>query len=166
MFSKSSKGSNGDSSSIQDANVSPSIISIDLRIVGDLNSEGEIHIDGVVEGDIRCKVLLVGETASTKGAIIADTVRVHGTVTGQIKAITVSLAKSARVDGDILHENLAIEKGAFLEGHCKRLTERKELTEGKINLLAKDTGTPALATEKGEEPRSVVDTKVSEAAEA
>jgi len=50
-------------------------------------------------------------------------VRVHGTVNGQIKARSVQLAKTAHVVGDILHEDLAIETGAFLEGHCKRLVE-------------------------------------------
>lgn len=41
----------------------------------------------------------------------------------QIKARSVQLAKTAHVVGDILHEDLAIETGAFLEGHCKRLVE-------------------------------------------
>ena len=141
MFSKSSKGSSSQPSAPQDVNVAPSIISIDLRMVGDLHSEGEIHVDGVIEGDIRAKVLLVGETASIKGEIIAETVRVHGNVNGTIKSIAVSLAKTARVNGDILHENLSIEKGAFLEGHCKRLTDGTLLESSKISLMppVKDT---------------------------
>ena len=49
-----------------------------------------------------------------------------------------SLAKTAHVVGDILHEALAIEQGAFLEGHCRRLNEGthgKKETEGGIALL-------------------------------
>lgn len=134
MFSKSSKGTGGNGE-MHEANVPPSIISVDLRVVGDLNSDGEIHVDGIIEGDIRSKSLLVSETASIKGEIIAENVRIHGTVNGQIKAVAVTLAKTARVNGDILHETLAIEKGAFLEGHCKRLTERREITENKVTLL-------------------------------
>jgi cytoskeletal protein CcmA (bactofilin family) len=30
------------------------------------------------------------------------------------------LAKTAQVNGDIWHDSLAIEAGAYLDGHCKR----------------------------------------------
>jgi len=63
-------------------------------------------------------------------------VRVHGAVTGQIKARSVNLASTARVIGDILHQDLAIETGAFLEGHCKRMSE--DPAQGKINVVGKD----------------------------
>ena len=103
----------------------PSIISADLKIVGDLSSSGEIQVDGEVTGDIRTKVLLVGESASIKGEILAETVRVHGRVNGQIKATFVNLAKTAHVVGDILHENLSIQEGAFLEGHITHMSEQQ-----------------------------------------
>lgn len=101
----------------------PSIISHDLKIVGDMLCEGEIQIDGQIEGDIRTKSLLVGVAAKVTGGIVADSVRVHGSVVGQIKARVVNLAKTAHVVGDILHEDLAIETGAYLEGHCRRIPE-------------------------------------------
>ena len=104
----------------------PSIIGADLKIVGDLSSDGEIQLDGAVDGDIRTKSLLVGETAKIKGEIVADSVSIYGTVNGQIKSRSVKLAKTAYVVGDILHEDLAIETGAFLEGRCKRIVENKE----------------------------------------
>jgi cytoskeletal protein CcmA (bactofilin family) len=133
MFSKGSRGGNGNGQyRAPDKPVAPSIISTDLKIIGDLFSEGEIQIDGIVEGDIRSKTLLVGEPASVKGDIVAETVRVFGTVTGQIKAISVSLTKSAHVTGDIIHHDLAIEKGAFLEGHCKRMTDKAVVGDMKI----------------------------------
>ena len=134
MFSKTNKGS-GKMAAVEKASP-PSIISTDMRIVGDLSSEGEIQIDGAVDGDIRSKTLLVGETAIIKGEIAADSVNVHGTLNGQIKAHSVNLFRSSHVVGDIIHEDLAIEKGAFLEGHCKRMAEKKS----PVNADA--TGTP------------------------
>ena len=118
----------------------PSIISADLKIVGDLSGDGEIEIqiDGTVDGDIRAKSLLVGETAHIKGEIVADSVFVHGSISGQIKSRSVNLAKTAHVVGDILHEGLAIEAGAFLEGHCKHMAEKKEQPDAKINVVGKD----------------------------
>jgi cytoskeletal protein CcmA (bactofilin family) len=127
MFLKASKSTGSAMSSVEPtrvparSNASPSIISADLRIVGDLVSAGDIQIDGEVEGDIQSRTLTVGEGAQVKGSISAETVRVCGAVTGQIKATTVTLDKTAKVMGDILHTSLAIEPGAFLEGHCRRL---------------------------------------------
>ena len=117
----------------------PSILSRDLVMTGDLNSDGEIQVDGKIIGDINTKSLLVGKTANVKGGIIADDVRVHGTVDGQIKAHTVTLAKTAHVVGDILHVNLSIETGAFLEGLCKRMMDNELADASKINLTKKDT---------------------------
>ena len=139
----------------------PSIISADLKIVGDLISSGEIQVDGEVQGDIRSKVLLVGEGASIKGEIQADTVRVHGNVNGQIKATFVNLAKTAHVVGDILHENLSIQEGAFLEGHITHMNEQQpklappqpaadKPADDRVNLVVKAGPQPAKDKDKDE----------------
>ncbi len=117
----------------------PSIIGPDLRIVGDVSSSGEVQVDGSIDGDIRTKVLVIGESATVKGEIVGDTVHVYGKVNGQIKARAVTLAKtravtlakSAHVVGNILHVNLSVEEGAFLEGHCKRMGEGEFQVAGK-----------------------------------
>jgi cytoskeletal protein CcmA (bactofilin family) len=99
----------------------PSIISADLRITGNLKSDGDIQVDGQVEGDIDSATLTIGEGAHVKGHISCETVRVCGTVDGAVKAKSVVLAKTARVIGDLIHDSLAIEAGAFIEGNIKRL---------------------------------------------
>ncbi|MFP6888718.1 MAG: polymer-forming cytoskeletal protein [Nitrospinota bacterium] len=71
----------------------PTLLSFDLTITGDLHCEGEVQIDGTVNGNIRSNVLNVGETASINGEIIADSVTVYGRVTGQINARSVTLKK-------------------------------------------------------------------------
>ena len=124
--------------------VAPSIVSADMTVAGDLQSDGEVQVDGTVNGDVRTRSLLVGETATVRGEIVADTVRVHGTVDGQIKARSVTLARSARVSGDIVHETLAIEQGAFLEGHCRRIDGGSEsANEGRINLVKSEGSQPS-----------------------
>lgn len=99
----------------------PSIISADLTITGNLKSEGDIQVDGKVEGDIDTRTLTIGEGARVKGAITCDSVRVCGAVDGSLQAQSVVLAKTAKVIGDIMHDSLAIEAGAFIEGNIKRL---------------------------------------------
>ena len=121
MFSKGSRDEGLRKAPVPKTPAPPSILSADLKVAGDLVCSGEIQIDGIVEGDIQTDVLVVGETAQVSGKIAADTCRVHGRVTGQIHARAVSLAKSAHVLGDILHETLAIEEGAYLEAHCRHI---------------------------------------------
>ena len=104
----------------------PSIISAELRVVGDLHCAGDIQVEGKVEGDIRSKSVTVGEGAQVKGGIHAEAVRVSGTVKGQIEATSVTLAKTAKVKGDVFHKTLSIEAGAQLDGNCRRLEEDKK----------------------------------------
>ncbi len=107
----------------------PSIISTDLKITGNLESEGDIQLDGSVEGDVRSRSLTIGTAANVKGEVIAESVEIKGTVTGRIKARSVSLAKTAKVVGDIEYETLAIEADAWLDGHCKHFDQGAAGTE-------------------------------------
>lgn len=97
----------------------PSIISSDFVINGKLVSTGDIQIDGKVEGDIKTVSLTVGEKAFVQGEIVGEEVVVRGKVVGTIRAKRVQLASTCHVEGNILHEALAVEAGAFFEGHCR-----------------------------------------------
>jgi cytoskeletal protein CcmA (bactofilin family) len=103
----------------------PSIISANLKIVGNLVSDGDVQVDGRIEGDVHSRSLTVSENASIHGEVEAETVRIHGAVYGQIKAANVALGPTAKVVGDVIHTNLVIESGAFLEGNCKRFAEER-----------------------------------------
>jgi cytoskeletal protein CcmA (bactofilin family) len=108
--------------------VVPSIVSADLTVTGDLVSSGEIQIDGRIEGDIKCASLIIGISGAVTGEVSAQTVRMHGSVSGQVIAKSVFLASTARMIGDVTHESLAIEPGAFLEGHCRRMADMPDLS--------------------------------------
>lgn len=97
----------------------PSIVSAGLHVQGNLESKGEIHIDGAVEGDVRAQLVKVGKDASIKGALIGEKVELAGSLNGSIEARTVTILKTAHVTGDIVHEALAVESGAYLDGHCR-----------------------------------------------
>ena len=94
MFSKVHKDIEKKASNNDRRPASPSIISSDLTLTGDIVSEGEVHIDGRVDGDIRCRVLLVGVNAQIVGSIQADVAKVHGSIEGQLFARSVFLATS------------------------------------------------------------------------
>ena len=105
----------------------PSIISADMKIVGLLESAGDVQIDGTIEGDVTSRTLTVTDAATVRGSISAETIRIAGTVAGGITGKSVTLTRTARVEGDIVHQALAIESGANFEGLCKRMSaERTE----------------------------------------
>ena len=98
----------------------PSVLSSDLTITGNVRSSGDIQVEGIVEGDVRAHTLIVGETATVKGEVVAEEVVVHGRVVGRLRGLKIRLTSSARCEGDIVHKTIAIESGAHFEGSVQR----------------------------------------------
>ncbi len=97
----------------------PSIISADVKMKGSIVSQGEVQIDGNIEGDIRASSLTIGNTGAVSGEVIAETVIVRGSVKGQVRGKKVQLCTGAKVEGDIMHASLSIEPNAIFEGQVK-----------------------------------------------
>ncbi len=98
----------------------PSILGADLTITGDLATEGEMHIDGTVNGNISADKLTVGEYAHVMGDIRTREAIIQGEVRGLINSDIVQLAKTAKVRGNIVwHNTLGVETGAYFDGQCK-----------------------------------------------
>ncbi|KRA60231.1 cell shape determination protein CcmA [Caulobacter sp. Root655] len=130
MFSKQAKASKGPArieplpmsqlASSEAARKAPpkvaSLVSPDITIEGGITGDGELQIDGVVRGDVRVGRLTVGETGHVEGSIYAEAVEVRGRVVGALTAKQVRLYGTAYIDGDITHEQLAMETGAFFQG--------------------------------------------------
>jgi len=100
----------------------PSIISADMTIRGDLTGAGDLQIEGKVYGRIDVGHLVLAEGGVVEGEIVAKAARLSGALTGTIHAGSVTLTATAKVQGDIHHDVLAIEAGAQLEGQCRRMT--------------------------------------------
>lgn len=100
--------------------VSPSVMSSDLTVTGNIQTQGDIQIEGNVEGDIRAHQLTIGESATIKGEIVGDDIIVNGRVIGRVRGLKVRLTATARVEGDIIHKTIAIESGAHFEGSVQR----------------------------------------------
>ena len=106
----------------------PSVIGNDLTVMGNMISKGEIQVDGEVQGDINCLQLVVGEKAKITGGVVAEDVVVRGHVMGSIRGMRVTLQSSSHVEGDIYHQSLAIEQGAFFEGKSRRAEDPSQVT--------------------------------------
>jgi len=101
----------------------PSIIGEDLSIVGNVTSKGEIQVDGEIQGDVHCVSLLLGEKSRVTGGVVADDVVVRGSVSGSISGMRVTLQAQSHVEGDIYHQSLSIEQGAYFEGKSRRVED-------------------------------------------
>ena len=99
----------------------PSIIGGDVQLKGNLRTVGEVQFDGRIEGDLNCGSLTIGESAEVTGGVVADTVVIHGTLMGTIRAKRVRLERSSKVIGDVWHEDISIESGAHIEGQFVRV---------------------------------------------
>jgi len=103
----------------------PSNISADLHISGNMKTDGDVQIDGVVDGDVESVLLTIGDSAVVNGCVVGEIIRVAGTVNGEITGRVVELTRTARVAGDINHHSLAIEAGAFVQGLCRRIDPKQ-----------------------------------------
>jgi cytoskeletal protein CcmA (bactofilin family) len=99
----------------------PSILSDDLTIEGNVVSEGEVHINGTVKGDVRARKLTLGEDGAITGAVEVDDAVIGGKLAGQLTATSVVLLSTARVNADITHVSLAIAPEAIFEGFSRRV---------------------------------------------
>lgn len=127
----------------------PSIISADMVLNGSLSSEGEVQLDGSVEGNIRAGSLTIGEEASVDGEVVAETVIVRGKVKGSIRARQVQLAATARIEGDIVHSALSMESGAFFDGHCRHSSDPVADAGGSTAAKAPAANAPASSGPQG-----------------
>ena len=105
----------------QSGSATQSVIDAWLTINGNLESEGDVRVEGQINGDIRCAHLVVGRDATVSGDIIAEEAAVRGKVKGSIRANRVILQDSACVESDIYHKTLCVDEGACFNGQsCHR----------------------------------------------
>ena len=97
------------------------VIAKGLKIVGSVTAEGLVEVNGQIEGEIHCTSLVIARGAHINGVVVAERVVVDGKVEGPIQGGEVILKSQAHVVGDIHHQSLAIESGAFFDGHSVQI---------------------------------------------
>ncbi|MDO8901902.1 MAG: polymer-forming cytoskeletal protein [Phenylobacterium sp.] len=104
----------------------PSLIGPGLCVQGNVAGEAEVQIDGLVRGDVRVGKLSLGPQGRIEGSVVAVVAEIRGHIKGPMKARQVRLYGTAHVEGDIAHEQLAMETGAIFEGRSVRLAKPAE----------------------------------------
>jgi cytoskeletal protein CcmA (bactofilin family) len=110
---------------IEQENNTINLIGAGTDIKGDVESTGDIRIDGTLKGNLRTRgKVVIGNTGLIKGEVICKNSDVEGKVEGKINVQELlSLKATSSILGDISARRLAIEPGAKFTGHCTMSSE-------------------------------------------
>ena len=88
------------------------------RITGTISGPGDLELDGELTGDVSVAgLLVVGEKGSVQGKVTAGNMVLAGCVRGRVTARErVEVRASARMEGNIVCQKIAIAEGAYLDG--------------------------------------------------
>lgn len=108
------------SSSNEIATGAATIIGAGTIIKGDIESSGDIRIDGTLIGNVMARAkILIGPEGVVEGAVKGKNADVLGKVTGQMDIKEVlQLRGKCNVDGDIFAGKLEVEPTATFNGRC------------------------------------------------
>lgn len=116
----------------------PSIISENTQVKGDIISNGIIHIDGHVEGDVTCDELVIGVKGTVIGSVNVTNLHLYGVLQGKAAVDKLFVSKTAKLLGDATHNSIAIEPGAYIDGHCMRAGAPIPAEQSKPDLMITD----------------------------
>ncbi len=108
-------------SRITEISNSSNTISKDTTIDGNVETTGNLRIEGKVKGNIRARSKVVlGVSGEVEGKIFAQTADIEGAVKGTVQVEgLLTLKSNAHIKGDINTGKLVMEAGAVFDGRCK-----------------------------------------------
>ena len=107
------------------------VIAKELKIVGSVTAEGLVQVDGQIDGELHCTLLVIARGARVNGTVAAKRVVVDGKIEGPIRGGEVVLKSQAHVVGDVHYQSLAIERGAFIDGRLVQVRGNGQTPEKK-----------------------------------
>lgn len=89
-------------------------------IKGDIESGGDIRIDGRLIGSLKSNgKVIIGQTGIIEGDLTCKQAEISGVIKGTIKAEELTALKStSKVEVDLTTKQLLIEVGAMFTGKC------------------------------------------------
>ena len=89
-------------------------------ITGDIQSNGDIRVDGTLKGSVNTKgKVVLGKEGVIEGDVVCNDADISGVIKAKISASQLlSLKSTAKLNGDIIANKLSIEPGASFTGSC------------------------------------------------
>jgi cytoskeletal protein CcmA (bactofilin family) len=89
-------------------------------ITGDIQSSGDVRIDGILNGNITINGrLVIGHNGKIEGNVVCQNADVSGEIKGKLQvAEMLALKATAKILGDIVTGKISIEPGAVFTGSC------------------------------------------------
>jgi cytoskeletal protein CcmA (bactofilin family) len=108
------------------------IIAKGTKMVGDFNSQGDLRIDGIIEGNIKTSgKVVVGKSGLIKGTLNGTDAYFEGKFSGKLALSgTLTLKASAHIEGEVVASKLAVEPGATFNVTCVMKGTVKEMNNG------------------------------------
>ncbi len=96
------------------------VLSQGTIVIGNIKSEDDFRIDGIIEGNIICQgKIIIGQGGKVNGEVRCSILDILGTLEGNSYCSdTTILRETALVLGDIRTQVLEVEPGARLKGSC------------------------------------------------
>lgn len=118
---------------VEELSNSSNIIGKGTSVQGNVETFGNIRVEGKVVGDIKTKSKAAfGQSSHVEGSVLAQNAEVAGHITGTIEVTEQLVLKpTATIDGDIITNKLLVESGATFNGKCKMGVQSKEIKIGK-----------------------------------
>ena len=90
-------------------------------IFGDIETHGNLRVEGKVEGNIKTKSKIVlGKSSIVIGNISAQNAEIEGSVKGEVHVFdNLILKQSSVIQGNIITDKLVVESGSQFNGACR-----------------------------------------------
>lgn len=96
-----------------------------IRLVGDLEGDGEIQILGVVEGSVTCSRLVISAGGLVKGEVTANEAEVNGDFQGRMEVRLLVGGPTGSLVGELKYKEMSISTGCLIAGHLEQTPSEK-----------------------------------------
>ena len=121
------------------------IIGEGIDFSGEVNTEGNIHVDGLMRGTIKAQEVVIGPKGDFDGEITADILIVNGNIRGKFNIKSLQVRKDGVLQGKIKYDVIIVEAGGKILGELginkqskllnpKNLNKEKSISKDKLQV--------------------------------
>ena len=93
-----------------------SILGEGIDFSGEISTEGNVHIDGVMKGMIKAQEVVIGPGGNFDGEIVADILIINGIIKGKCNISSLHVKKSGLLQGKAKYDLIIVEAGGTIQG--------------------------------------------------